>query len=103
MTESKIYQILGLCQKAGKLFSGEFAVKQAVINKEAILVIVAEDASENTKKLFSDKCLFRNISCVEWGTKEALGKSLGKEMRAVVGILDDGFAKKVREMLNSIQ
>jgi ribosomal protein L7Ae-like RNA K-turn-binding protein len=101
--ENKIYQIIGLCQKARKLVAGEFACKQSVMQQTALLVIVATDASDNTKKLFKDKCSYRNILCIEWGTKEQLGKFLGKEIRAVVSILDEGFANKISEMLKSIQ
>ena len=103
MMENKIYQMIALCQKARKLVAGEFAAKQAVVKQAALLVIIATDASENTKKLFRDKCSYRNIPCVEWGNKEQLGKMLGKEIRAVVCIVDAGFAKKIIEMLNSIQ
>ncbi|MDF2593999.1 MAG: ribosomal protein L7Ae/L30e/S12e/Gadd45 [Clostridia bacterium] len=103
MMENRIYQMIALCQKARKLVAGEFAAKQSVLQKIALLVIVAEDASDNTKKLFKDKCSYRNIPCVEWGTKEQLGKILGKEMRAVISITDGNFAAKINEMLSSIQ
>ena len=49
--DSRIYQMLSLCQKAGKLVTGEFAAKEAVLNQTAYLVIVATDASNNTKKI----------------------------------------------------
>ena len=103
MMENKIYQMISLCQKARKLAAGEFAAKQAVMDKKALLVIIATDASNNTKKLFNDKCAYRNIICVEWGTKDQLGKFLGKEERAVVAIIDEGLANKISEMLKSIQ
>ncbi len=103
MTENRIYQMIALCQKARKLVAGEFAAKQAVIQKQALMVIVASDASNNTKKLFKDKCVYRTIPCVEWGTKDQLGKILGKEMRAVIAIVDEGFAKRIGEMLSSLE
>lgn len=102
MMRHKIYQMLGICQKAGKIAAGEFAAKEAVLGKKAYLVIVAEDASKNTKKLFHDKSSYRNIVCMEWGTKEQLGSILGKEPRAVIALLDENLAEKVREMIGSI-
>jgi ribosomal protein L7Ae-like RNA K-turn-binding protein len=49
--------------KAGKVASGEFMTEKAVKTSMAHLVIVAEDASANTKKMFSDMCTFcRNSS-----------------------------------------
>ena len=32
MNDQRVYQLIGLCQKARKLISGEFAVKQAVLD-----------------------------------------------------------------------
>lgn len=99
--ESRIYQMIALCQKARKLVAGEFACKQAVLQKEAQLVIVAIDASNNTKKLFGDKSSYRQIPCVEWGTKEKLGSILGKDSRAVIAIVDVGFATKISQMIEN--
>ena len=56
--EEKIYSLLGLCQKAGKLVSGEFAVEKAVKGGNAKIVIISADASENTAKKFRDKCVY---------------------------------------------
>lgn len=98
----KIYQLIGICQKARKLVSGEFPCKQAVLSNRACLVIVAEDASENTKKLFKDKCIYRKIQCIFWGKKEKLGNILGKEQRAVIAILDKNLALKLSEMIEVI-
>lgn len=96
---SRIYQMLSLCQKAGKLVTGEFAAKEAVLNQTAYLVIVATDASNNTKKLFNDKTSYRNIPCVQWGTKEEIGDRVGKNPRAVIAIVDENFARKIKELI----
>ncbi len=48
--------MLGMAAKAGKVASGEFMAENAVKSGEAALVIVAEDASDNTKKKFSNMC-----------------------------------------------
>lgn len=103
MMEHKIYQTIALCQKARRLVAGEFAAKQAVYEKTAQLVIVATDASQNTKKLFRDKCAYREILYIEWGTKEKLGQILGKDIRAVIAIVDEGFANKMSTMLSCIE
>ena len=50
MPNDKIMSTLSLAQKAGQVKSGEFAVEKAVKEGSACLVIVAQDASENTKK-----------------------------------------------------
>ena len=48
---NKILSTLGLCMRSGNLSSGDFAVSEAVRKKNACLVIVAMDASENTKEI----------------------------------------------------
>ena len=47
---NKVLSLLGLAFRSGNLVSGEFAAREAVRKKTAALVIVASDASDNTKK-----------------------------------------------------
>ena len=95
---NKFLQLLSLCVKAGKAVSGEFLVEEAIKNKGAKLVIIAEDASDNTKKHFTDMCTYRDIPVIIKATKAELGKYTGKEFRANAAILDEGFAKKLKEV-----
>ena len=44
----KVISLLGLAERAGKIASGEFAAEKAVKIGKARLIIVAEDASDNT-------------------------------------------------------
>ena len=101
--EKKILSLFGLMTKAGKLASGEFQTETAIKSKTAFLVIVAEDASDNTKKLFQDKCSFYKVPILFWGTKEELGHAIGKEYRASLAILDKGFAEAIINMNQSSQ
>ena len=54
MKQDRIYSMLGLAMKAGKVVSGEFAVDKSIKDGSAWLVIIASDASDNTTKKFSD-------------------------------------------------
>lgn len=93
--KTKIFSLLGLATRAGRVVSGEFATEKAVKSLQAALVIVAEDASDNTKKLFTDKCSFYEVPCYQLGTKEELGHAMGKEMRASLAVTDEGFADAI--------
>lgn len=93
--QNKILSLLGLSARAGKVASGEFAAETAVKSGQAALVIVAEDASKNTKKLFHDKCSFYEVPVIDYGTKESLGHAIGKEIRASVAVLDEGLANAI--------
>ena len=100
LPDNRILSQLGLATKAGKLVSGEFMAEKAVRDYKAALVIVAEDASDNTKKHFTDMCNYRNIPILFFGTKDSIGKCIGKQMRASIAITDQGFAKSIIEKVN---
>ena len=92
---SKVYSMLGLATKAGKIVSGEFATDKSVKSGTAWAVIVSEDASDNTKKMFSNMCEFYEVPRYFFGTKEELGHAIGKAMRSSLAITDEGFAKNI--------
>lgn len=89
----KIYGLLGLCQRAGKCRSGEFAVEKSIRSGKAFLVIVPVDASDNTKKKFRNMTTYRSVPYQELGTKELLGHQLGRSERSSISIEDQGFAQ----------
>ena len=72
MDSKKVYSMLGLCMRAGKLKSGELSVLEAVRGKKAHVVVVSEDASDNTKKLFADKCSYYKVPIVGPSKKRQL-------------------------------
>lgn len=91
--ERNIYSMLSLAMKAGKVASGEFATNKSVKSGKAWLVIVSEDASDNTKKMFSNMCEFYRVPGYLFGTKEELGHTIGKGMRSSLAVTDENFAK----------
>ena len=95
MEKDRIYSFLGLCIRAGKLDTGELAVEKSISSGKAVLVIVSEDASANTKKQFKDKCRFYNVPVVEFGEKEKLGHATGKSERTSLAVTDYGLMKKL--------
>lgn len=89
----KIYGLLGLCQRTGKCKSGEFAVEKSIKSGKSFLVIIPEDASDNTKKKFRNMTTYRSVPYQELGTKETLGHQLGRSERSSISIEDQGFAQ----------
>lgn len=96
---NKVYSMLGLAAKAGKIVSGEFATDKSVKSGKARIVIVSEDASDNTKKMFSNMCEFYEVPRYFFGTKEELGHAIGKAMRSSLAITDENFAKSISKQL----
>ena len=96
----KIYSLLGLIQKAGRLKSGEWAVEKSIGGLKSQLVLIATDASENSKKQYRDKCAFYEVPCYEFGTKESLGRAIGKDERSALSIEDEGFAATLKSKID---
>ena len=92
--------LLSLCQRAGKMKTGEDTVEKAIQKKEAKLVIIPEDASDNTKKKFQNMCDFYKVPIYFFEDKDTLGHAMGKEFRASLAVTDAGFAKGIRKHLD---
>ena len=92
--------MLGLANKAGRLKSGEFMTEQCLKDGSARLVIVADDASDNTKKHFKDMCDYRQVPILFFGKKDDIGHAIGKEFRASVVVNDEGFASSILEKVD---
>lgn len=98
-----ILSLLGIAMKAGKVQSGEFQCETAVKDGTALFVIIADDASDNTKKLFSDKCKYRNVPFEIFGTKDSLGHAIGRKERSSVAVTDEGLAKSLNEKIINLK
>jgi ribosomal protein L7Ae-like RNA K-turn-binding protein len=88
---------MSLCMKAGKLATGETAAQAALRNGTAFLVVIAGDASDNTKKKFINKSFYYNKPAVIFGDKDTLSKSVGRQNRSVFVITDIHLAKKLHD------
>ena len=97
--KQKALNMLGLAKRAGKVESGEFSTERAVRFGKAKLVLVAGDASDNTKKNFSSLCAYYKVPIRIFATKDALGHAIGQEMRASTAVTDENFARALEKML----
>ena len=103
MKQDKILSMLGLAEKAGKIASGEFSTEKAVKSHQAFLVVVAEDASDNTKKMFRNMCEFYKVPMYFYGTREELGHHIGKQYRASLAVTDQGFSRSLESKLKMLE
>lgn len=100
MKPNKTLSQLGMAMRAGKLITGDETVLKAVRQKKAVLVILAGDASANTKKKFKDKCSSYGIQFAEAFDREQLGKAIGKPERVVIAVTDMQFGKMIASHLS---
>ena len=103
MTKDKILSLAGLAMKAGKVASGEFATEKAVKSGLARLVLVAGDASDNTKKMFANMCDYYKVPLYYYGDKETLGAAIGRQYRASLALTDEGFAEAVTKEIEKMK
>ncbi len=101
MKQDRVLALIGLATKAGRTVSGEFMTEREVKTGRAALVIVAGNSSENTKKKFRDMCEFYQVPIYFYGDKDTLGHAMGKEFRASLAVLDEGFAKGIQKQLGT--
>lgn len=94
-----VLSMLGLAARARNLVSGGFSTEKAVKSGKAYLVLIAEDASENTKKKFSNMCDFYEVPYYFYGEKVHLGHAIGKEERTSLAVINEGFADSIRKHL----
>ena len=102
MSEKKILGLLGIAEKAGKLASGEFAAEQALKARKARLFIIAEDASDGTKKKFRDRCEHVRCPILVFGSKSELAHAIGREERSCIAVLDQGLAAAISRTAETI-
>ena len=89
----ELLSTLGLCKRAGMLEAGEEPVESAARARDVRLLLLAQDAAENTARRAEHfaqmgQCILVSIPF----TKEELGRAVGRESCALAGITDVGFA-----------
>ena len=98
MENEKIRGMLGLARRAGKTAGGAFLSEQALKKGKARLVLIAEDASENTRKQFLAMSSYRKVPVLIWGTKDVLGECTGNAQFSVLAITDSSFADAITRL-----
>jgi ribosomal protein L7Ae-like RNA K-turn-binding protein len=99
---SQVHSLLGLAQRAGKVISGEESVENALRRGKVKLLILAEDASANTSKLFHNLTNTAGVPLHVHGTKLELGLAIGKSHRSAIAITDMNFVRGIKSHLLGI-
>ena len=98
--ENKIYGLIGLARRAGKISFGTESSIETIEKKKAKLVIVAKDSSDRTKKNFKELSQKLNVPFRIVGTIEDLSRSIGQVNKAVLVIKDENFAKEILKRID---
>lgn len=96
---NKIYSMLGIARKGGKLSIGFDATCLDIRNNKSKLVLIAKNASEKTNNNIQFECDKYDVKFIEFGEKELIGRCLGKKVVSVLSINDENI---VDYILNNI-
>ncbi len=105
--EKNILRFIGLAARAGKAVSGSGACEENLRSGKVCLLIVAKDISRNTMDKILDaakaggKKTGKDAICYSFSNQDDLGMAIGKSSRAAIAITDEGFARKLDEMLDN--
>lgn len=99
MDKTRIISLLTICRKAARLTMGFDPAKESVMTDKARLIVLAADLSPKTEKeirFFADK---KNVSVLKTDISiSEMYSGIGKKV-GVIAICDDGFAKKLTELI----
>lgn len=101
MSEQRVLQLLGLVYRARKCSHGIDLVIEHIQKNRTHYVLIAKDVKDRTKKKLIDKCNTYQVPFKEIADRKSLGNAIGKEERAAIGILDEGFARKIHSLLQN--
>lgn len=96
----KLCGLLGLATKAGKIVVGTDACLEDIKKRKVKLMLIACDSSDRTKITFKQKAEEYKIAIYEVLSIEEISKAIGKVNKAVIGIKDIGFSKKIESIIN---
>ncbi len=103
MNNDRLLTLMGFAQKSGNLMTGEDTCIINIRKDKVSLVIIAADASDNTKRRFKGMCESRGIPFREVLDRAHLSHAIGKHNRTVFAIANKKFAKNILEVIDANQ
>lgn len=97
MTE-QFWRFLGMACRAGRLVFGGDAVQHGMRSGEIVLAILSTDAGPNTQDKIGRLSAHYGIPLITAGDRQTLGHWTGRDARVTVGVVDEGFARRLIEL-----
>jgi ribosomal protein L7Ae-like RNA K-turn-binding protein len=86
--------LLGMARRAGKICSGESQVEALLKKKKGNLLLIAQD-SPGAHAKFTKWASDLSIPVLVEGNKQEIGSAIGLSPRAIVLVMDRGFAEAI--------
>lgn len=97
--DEKIFSLLGLARRAGKLSLGHDAVIQSVVKNRAKLCLASGETSERLRRELEHACSFKDKN-IPFFTLPCGMEKLSKAVGTKIGVLsvdDEGFAAAIQK------
>ncbi len=95
--QSRLYNAIGLCMKAGKAQSGAFAAEKTIKGGKAKLVLLEHAASDATKAQYAAWCETGGVPLL---LVDTVGEAIGKPGRIVMAVTDEAFKTMILRAFN---
>lgn len=99
---NKLYSMLGIGKKAGLVVLGETGSIHSIKKDKSKLIILSEDASDNTKDKIISLCKNHKTKYYIIGEKQKLGYALGKDLLSIISVTDEKFAQAIVSIIDKI-
>ena len=100
MATNKLTGILGMARRANRVSLGHDASLDALKKSSGKLILLSCDASDRLKDEFKNACEEYRVKCITLEyTMNELGAGMGAKTTAVLSVNDEGFAKRINELI----
>jgi ribosomal protein L7Ae-like RNA K-turn-binding protein len=100
--ERALLDLVGLAARAGALVNGTDATRRAVREGGVLFVLVAGDAAPGQVGKLLPLLDARGVSYAHTLSRAALGAATGREFVSAIGITQDGFARRARQLADAL-
>lgn len=98
----KVYNLIGIAQRAGKVSAGTMAAKNSLLRRRASILLMSGDISFNTKDSLISTCEKQGIPWIIIGNKYDLGACVGKAYRVALTINDTGMSRAIIKTIDKM-
>ena len=93
--ERSALRLVGLAMRSGRLGLGTTGVREAARHGKLSGALIATDATANARNRLLPLLSAFDVPVVSCATTRELGRAVGKERLAILGITDVGFARQI--------
>jgi ribosomal protein L7Ae-like RNA K-turn-binding protein len=97
----RVLRMLGLGVRSRGAVVGVQQVREAARRGKLVLAVVASDASQHSLSKVVPLLVARRVLVVHAPSASDLGRAVGREQTAAVGVVDRQLAQGIRELMDS--